>query len=105
MNNPAMTILCAAALVAWVMMPAAASAQQSEGQKLRVQSGPATGPKKSFELDLGKLVAQKKKEAQRMAGKTERDLRKKLRSNNRKKTRNQRGSGITADKNFASLNR
>ncbi len=105
MNNPAMTILCAAALVAWVMMPVAASAQQSEGQKLRVQSGPTTGPKKSFELDLGKLVAQKKKEAQRMAGKTERDLRKKSRSNNRKKARNQRGSGITADKNFASLNR
>lgn len=105
MNKPALNILCAAALAAWLMMPAAASAQQSEGQKLRVQSGPATGPKKSFELDLGKLVAKKQKEAQRMAGKTERDLRRKLRSNNRKNARKQRVRSMTADKNFATLNR
>jgi len=105
MRKTALNILCAAVLAAWMMQPAAASAQQSEGQKLRIQSGPTTGPKKSFDLDLSKMVSQKQKEVERMAGKTEREWRKKLRSNNRKKARNQRGSGVTADKNFASLNR
>lgn len=98
-------LLCAAAFGLFMAQAAPAAAQQSEGQKLRVQSGPTTGAQKSFELDLGRLARQKKMEAQRMAGKMERDWKRKQRAYNRKAGRKVPASGTTADKNFAALNR